>query len=349
MSDPDAPKGGPLRLAVEGTFDSFNPYIIKGNPAAGVAYETLAINGADEPFTMYGLLADRIEWPEDRSWVIYHLRPEARWHDGVPITADDVIFSLDTLKAKGHPQYRYYYAFLHRAGREAGRAHRQVRVHRSRKPRAAADHRAVAGPAEALLGDARLRRLDPGAALAQRALQGDRLRGRALCRHRAGRGLLGQGPAGERRAEQFRQHPLRLLPRRHRHPSGAEGRGHRLPPGERGQGLGAGIRRARRARGPSGQGRDPAPSADGMQAFVVNLRRPLFQDPRVRQAIGLAFDFEWTNRTLFFGQYTRTESFFSNSETGRDGPARGRGEGHPGTLSRSRARTGVHPRSSTRR
>src|SRR3546814_852234 len=109
--NPNAPKGGTLTLSADGTFDTFNPFNAKGTAGAGgtIAVETLMVNGDDEAFTMYGLLAETIEWPEDRSWIIFHLNPKARWHDGKPVTADDVIFSFRTLVEKGHPQYRFYY------------------------------------------------------------------------------------------------------------------------------------------------------------------------------------------------------------------------------------------------
>ncbi len=107
--NPDAPKGGTLRLAVSGTFDSFNPFIPKGNAGVGNSFETLLTSSADEPFTEYGLIAESLEFPEDRSWVIFNLRPQARWHDGEPITAEDVVWSLETLKTKGQPFYRFYY------------------------------------------------------------------------------------------------------------------------------------------------------------------------------------------------------------------------------------------------
>ena len=84
--NPDAPKGGSLRLASQGSFDSFHPFIPKGNAVGTGAVETLLVTSADEPFTGYGLIAESIEWPRDRSWVIFHLRPQARWHDGTPIT-----------------------------------------------------------------------------------------------------------------------------------------------------------------------------------------------------------------------------------------------------------------------
>ena len=110
--NPNAPKGGKVRLSAIGTFDTFNPYTIKGVPAAGISgfvYESLANSSLDEAFTEYGLLAESIEMPGDRSWVAFTLRKEARWHDGKPVTVDDVIFSLNALKTKGQPFYRFYY------------------------------------------------------------------------------------------------------------------------------------------------------------------------------------------------------------------------------------------------
>ena len=92
--NPDAPKGGTVTFASIGTFDTLNPFIIKG---------TLTTQSEDEPFSEYGLLAESIEMPEDRSWVAFTLRPEARWHDGKPVTVEDVIFSFNTLKEKGLP------------------------------------------------------------------------------------------------------------------------------------------------------------------------------------------------------------------------------------------------------
>ena len=97
--NPDAPKGGTVRLGTVGTYDSFNPFILKGVSASGIAliYDTLTVQSDDEPFTEYGLLAETIELPEDRSWVAFTLRKEATWHDGSPVTADDVKFSLERI------------------------------------------------------------------------------------------------------------------------------------------------------------------------------------------------------------------------------------------------------------
>ena len=109
--NPDAPKGGEVRMASIGTFDNLNPFILKGIAADGVGdlFDTLMASADDEPFSQYGLIAESIEMPEDRSWVAYTLRPEARFQDGTPITPADVIFSLEILRSKGHPFYRSYY------------------------------------------------------------------------------------------------------------------------------------------------------------------------------------------------------------------------------------------------
>src|SRR6476469_5705192 len=100
--DPGAPKGGNLVMAAIGSFDSLNPYILKGNAAGGVSlvYETLTTQSNDEAFSEYGLLAQSIEVPDDRSWVAFTLRPEARWQDGQPVTVHDVVFSFGILEAK---------------------------------------------------------------------------------------------------------------------------------------------------------------------------------------------------------------------------------------------------------
>ncbi len=115
--NPDAPKGGEARFAAIGSFDTFNPFNIKGQAAAGIGqlFETLLVGSADEPFSEYGLIAESVDVPEDRGSVTFNLRPQAKFHDGTPITADDVLFSFETLKSKGSPLYRFYYANVAKA------------------------------------------------------------------------------------------------------------------------------------------------------------------------------------------------------------------------------------------
>ena len=178
--NPDAPKGGSLVMAAIGTFDSLNPYIVRARRGGRrLTFETLTTQSNDEAFTEYGLLAETIEMPEDRSWVAFELRPEARWHDGKPVTVDDVIFSFDMLKTQG----RALLPRLLRQRRQGGgrtASAGEVRVRRHHQPRAAADHRPAAGAAEALLGGPGLRADDARAAAGQRPLPGQERRCRPL-------------------------------------------------------------------------------------------------------------------------------------------------------------------------
>ena len=115
-AEPNAPKGGTLVLGATRSFDSLNPFIIKGVAAPGLdlVFERLLERSQDEPFTLYGRIAESVETPEDRSSVTFTLRAEARFHDGSPITADDVIFSVETLRRKGRPNHRLYYKMVAR-------------------------------------------------------------------------------------------------------------------------------------------------------------------------------------------------------------------------------------------
>ena len=110
---PTAPKGGTLNLAVLGSFDSLNTLIVRGTSAQGIrgyVYESLMGRAFDEPFSIYGLLAEQIETPADRSWVAFKLRKEGKFSDGKPVTVDDVIFSHETLRDQGRPNHRFYYS-----------------------------------------------------------------------------------------------------------------------------------------------------------------------------------------------------------------------------------------------
>ena len=108
--NPDAPKGGSVRRGVNGTFDTLNVMLPKGDPASGLGliYDTLMTPSMDEVSAMYGLLADGMRYPDDYSSVTFRMRDSARWHDGKPVTAEDVVWSFNTL-VEIHPQYRFYY------------------------------------------------------------------------------------------------------------------------------------------------------------------------------------------------------------------------------------------------
>ncbi|MDE2723211.1 MAG: extracellular solute-binding protein, partial [Gemmatimonadota bacterium] len=111
-ANPNAPKGGTVKRSAGGTYDCLNQFILKGVSAYGLGliYDSLTERSLDEPFSEYGLLAESIEVPPDRSWTLFTLRSGARWHDGKPITPEDVVFTFETIQTKGHPFYRNYYA-----------------------------------------------------------------------------------------------------------------------------------------------------------------------------------------------------------------------------------------------
>ena len=316
--NPTAPKGGTLRLAVDGTFDSFNSFIPKGNAASTGSVETLLVNSADEPFTAYGLVAKTMEWPADRSWVIFNLRPEARWHDGTPITADDVVWSFETLVEKGMPFYRYYYSAIDSA--EALNTHR---VRFNFKESGNQELPLITGQLPVLpkhywaSRDFSATTLDPPLGSGPYRIQKFEA-GRYIVQERVtdywGANLpvrRGMNNFDIIRTEFFRDAtPIRLALK-------AGDIDFRLE--NQSKAWADDYNVAVVDKGLLNKEMVPHRQPTGMQAFVMNTRRTLFQDPRVRQALGYAFDFEWSNRTLFNGQYTRTTSYFSNSELASSG------------------------------
>ena len=320
--NPTAPKGGTLRLAVDGTFDSFNPFIPKGNAASTGSVETLLVNSADEPFTAYGLVAETMEWPADRSWVIFNLRPEARWHDGTPITADDVVWSFEALVEKGMPFYRYYYSAIDSA--EALSTHR---VRFNFKESGNQELPLITGQLPVLpkhywaSRDFSATTLDPPLGSGPYRIQKFEA-GRYIVQERVtdywGANLpvrRGMNNFDTIRTEFFRDAtPIRLALK-------AGDIDFRLE--NQSKAWADDYNVAVVDKGLLNKEMVPHRQPTGMQAFVMNTRRTLFQDPRVRQALGYAFDFEWSNRTLFNGQYTRTTSYFSNSELASSGLPQG--------------------------
>ena len=316
--NPDAPRGGSLRLAVEGTFDSFNPFIPKGNAASTGSVETLLVNSADEPFTAYGLIAESIEWPTDRSWVIFNLRSEARWHDGTPITAGDVVWSFETLIEHGTPFYRYYYSAI-----DSAEALNEHRVRFNFKESGNQELPLITGQLPVLprhyweTRDFPATTLDPPLGSGPYRIQKFEA-GRYIVQERVTDYWGAQLPVRRGlnnfdsiRTAYFRDAtPIRLALKagdidfRLENQSKAWADDYNVAAVEKGWLNKEMIRHQR---------------PTGMQAFVMNTRRKLFKDPRVRLALAQAFDFEWSNRTLFNGQYSRTTSYFSNSDLASSG------------------------------
>ena len=313
--NPDAPKGGELRLAAQGTYDSFQEFIPKGNAASGLGllYDTLLSNSADEPFTEYGLIAESIEVPADRSWVIFTLRDDARWNDGKPITVDDVIWTFETLTTKGHPSFRFYYASV--AGAEEIGERRVKFVFKEKDNRELPlivgqmsvlpkhywkDRDFASTTLEPPLGSGPYRVADFEAGrfvvfervadywgkdlpVNRGSYNFDRIRYDYYRDATVIREALKAGEIDYRQENQAKAWSTAYdVPAVHNGWLQKEAIPHKRPA--------------------------------GMQGLVMNTRRDVFKDRDVRQALVHAFDFEWTNKNLFFSQYTRTQSYFANSE-----------------------------------
>lgn len=318
--NPDAPKRGELRLAAEGSFDSFHAFIPRGTAAAGATtmFESLLVGSADEPFTEYGLLAESIEVPKDRSWAVFTLRREARWHDGRPVTVDDVIFSLGILKKQGHPFYRFYYQAIASA-EPAGE--RKVRFSFAK-----GDNRElplIAGQLPILPKhywegrDFSRTTLEPplgSGAYRVAAFETGRYVVLERVRDYWGRDLAvnrGQHNFDRIRYDYFRDATVI------REAVKAGSIDLRIENQAKAWALDYDTPAVRQGALRMQAFENQRPT--GMQGFAMNTRRAIFQDPRVRYALAHAFDFEWSNRNLFFGQYKRSESYFSNSELASSG------------------------------
>lgn len=319
-ANPQAPKGGSIHLSAMGTFDSLNPFIIKGVPAAGIGllYDTLTAQSLDESFSQYGLLAGKIDLAADRSWVVYHLRPEARFHDGKPVTAEDVIFSFNILREKGDPLYGKYWADVVKV-EALGKLSVRFDLGKGLNPELPLiigqltvlpkhywEGRDFSQPGLEVpvgSGPCRITDVKPGRSITYQ--RDPDYWGRDIPVNK------GQYNFGTITYDYYRDPTISLhafkageYDFRNENISKAWATAYVGPAFDDGMVVKEEI---------------PNDVDQGMQAFVFNTRRSFFKDPRVRQALAYAFDFEWTNKHLFYGQYTRSTSFFSNSELAAQG------------------------------
>jgi len=319
-ANPDAPKGGSVRLSALGSFDSLNPWILKGLAGRGLGglYDSLTLGSQDEPFSEYGLIAESIEYPEDKRWVIFNMRTGARWHDGVALTAADVVWTFDTLMAKGHPFYRSFYSSVAKA--EALDTHR-VKFHFSEGNNA--ELPMIVGQMSILpkhyyetqefdkstmepplgSGPYKIKNVDAGRSITYELVEDywakdlpvrKGTENIAILRYDYYRDLTVALEALKAGDVDFRlEYISKNWKTAYDFPALNEGRviKENLPDG----------------------------SIQPMQAFVFNLRKPKYSDKRVREAIGYAFDFEWMNKNLFFDAYQRNTSFFQNSDMASSG------------------------------
>ena len=311
----DAPKGGSMTRHAIGSFDSLNPFILKGQPASGLGFvfETLTTRSADESATVYGLLAETIETPADSSWAAFTLRAEARFHDGTPVTAEDVVFSFDIQKAKGTPFFAKYYedvvkvealdrrrvrfAFSGGVNRELPNIVGEINV-MSKAYWSSRDFEKTTLEPPLGSGPYRVKAVDAGRSIVYERVPDYWVRGLAVNRglHNIDTIKIDYYRYDTVALEAFKAHQIDF-----RGESSAKNwaTAYDFPAAQAGL-----VRRAEiKTENPS-----------GMQAFVFNTRRAKFADPRVRSALAYAFDFEWSNQTLFYGSYARTRSYFQNSE-----------------------------------
>lgn len=322
--NPAAPKGGAIVYGATGSFDSLNPFIVRGTSALGLrehVFESLLARGYDEPFTLYGLLAESIDVAGDRSWAAFTLNPQARFSDGEPVTVDDVVYSLETLRDKGRPNYKTYYAKVERMERIGERTIKFIfspdgdreipliiglmpiipkHVYEKR------DFNAAGFEAPIGSGPYIVDQVKPGNSITYR-----------------------RNPDywGVDLAVNAGQNNIDLVTYEYFRDSNASfeafksGIYHARPeddPGRWTQSYDFPALRAGKVRKEAFESGMPS----GMYALVFNTRRPVFADRRVRQALTQLFNFEWVNKNLYYGSYVRSESFFDGSELGsHDRPA----------------------------
>ncbi len=325
--NPDAPKGGVLKQHAVGTFDSLNPFIVKGIPAgglnflrSGLLYESLMQNSSDEPFSLYGIIAKDITIADDRSWVSFTLREEAKWHDGKPITSADVIWTFQALTKEGQPFYKAYWGDVKSV---TAISDKEVKFEFS-----------VKGNAELPLIIAEM----PILPKHYWSSEGRKFNETTLTPP-IGSGAYKIGKVVAGRSIEYIKNPDwwgknlaffkgmnnfdKIIYDYYRDENVAheaflsgdydvkmEGTAktwkekYNVPENKVSYLKKEEIKHSRPA---------------GMQAFIYNIRRPIFKDIKLREALAYVYDFEWANKQFAYGDYIRTNSFFENSELASSG------------------------------
>ncbi len=319
----NAEKGGNIVRSAIGTYDTFNPFTLKGTSAAGIGllYESLTVGSSDEAFTEYGLLAKSIEWPDDRSWVTFTLRDEAKWHDGKKITSDDVVWTFNTLMEKGHPFYKYYYGDVSEVIKITENKVKFVFATNTNKELVLIVGQLPVLPKhywenknfeETTLdvpigsGPYKVKSFDAGRSITYELDMNYWGFKNNIVPIKVGKDNIGNirydyyKDRGVER-EAFKSGEIDFF---------SENTSKEWATGYDIDAVTEGLIKKELI---------PHENPQGMQAFAFNTRKNIFADKRVRKALSFAFDFEWTNKNLFYDAYKRTDSFFENSELASSG------------------------------
>ncbi len=330
--NPDAPKGGTLNLSAIGSFDSLNPFLIKGVPAAGFTilgqnflYDSLMEQSTDEPFSMYGLIAETIERADDNSWVAFNLNKAAKWADGAPITADDVAWSFNTLMKDGSPFYKAYYGdvqdvivespsrikftFKTKENRELPLILSQLTVlpkHYWEAEGRKFSQTSLTPPLGS--GPYKIGKVVAGRSIEY--IRNENYWGKDLPVNR------GRFNFDRINYTYYRDNNVAL--------EAFFGGQYDVTQENMAKSWATAYNAAPVLDGRIIKQEIPNERPSGMQGFIYNTRRPVFADPAVREALAYAFDFDWSNKQFAYGAYTRTKSYFENSPLASTGLPQGR-------------------------
>ena len=319
-ANPDAPQGGELRQAITGSFDSVNPFIVKGQPVTGTrtyVFESLLGRNWGEPFTLYGLLAETIDVSDDRQTFTFRIRPEAKFSDGTPVTAADVVFSMETLRDKGRPNFKNSYSKITKVETPDDNTITLHQESGDRELPLIVGLMPILSKAAWQGKDFAQTTLDPmigsGPYVMDKIKAGETITYRKNPDYWGSKLPIGAGlwNFDTVRFDYYRDANAAFEAFK----SGIADVRIETDPGRWNTGYDFPAAKDGKVALEKIEQKTPAPAS----GFIFNTRRPIFEDARVRQALVMAFDFEWANANLFNNTYRRTYGYYGGSELSFEG------------------------------
>ena len=319
-ANPDAPQGGELRQAITGSFDSVNPFIVKGQPVTGTrtyVFESLLGRNWGEPFTLYGLLAETIDVSDDRQTFTFRIRPEAKFSDGTPVTAADVVFSMETLRDKGRPNFKNSYSKITKVETPNDNTITFHQESGDRELPLIVGLMPILSKAAWQGKDFAQTTLDPmigsGPYVMDKIKAGETITYRKNPDYWGSKLQIGAGlwNFDTVRFDYYRDANAAFEAFK----SGITDVRIETDPGRWNTGYDFPAAKDGKVALEKIEQKTPAPAS----GFIFNTRRPIFEDARVREALVMAFDFEWANANLFNNTYRRTYGYYGGSELSFEG------------------------------